>query len=82
MNGEPAAHELVNVVDFGALEILGTELVDEQLDAFLTLYQIAFEGRIFESHPVLETGAATRGDEYPQPEVGQALRDAGYTVID
>jgi len=72
-DGETAAHEGVHEIDFGAREVHGAEVVDEDAHAFGLDDFIAVLGALFNRHAVLETGAAARRHEDAQRVVGSAL---------
>ena len=59
---EAGTLESFDVVDFHAIEIHGTHLVDSDLEAIEVRDFIGLVGLIFERHVILETGAAAADD--------------------
>src|SRR5581483_6867312 len=69
VDGEAAAHELVDVVDLGSLEVLGGEAVDVDLEAAEVDDLVVLAGRVLvETHAVGEAGAPTGLDEDAQAD--------------
>src|SRR5205807_8723170 len=76
-DGEAAAHEGVDVVHLGPVEVLGREGVDVHPEAGHLGYLIGLAGWVLvETHAVGETGAAARAHEDAQADVEGGLLPA------
>ena len=73
MDGEAAAHQGVDVVDLGAIEVHGAEIIDEQADAIGLDDLVAILGALLDGHAVLQTGASSRRDKDAQRALGGPL---------
>src|SRR3989454_7026870 len=71
--GEPAAHERVDEVDLGALEVHRAHRIDHDAHAVLIDDRVVLLGAVSEGHSVGEARAATRRDVYAQREVAPLL---------
>jgi len=85
-DSEAATHEGIHIVNFGALQVHGAEVVDEDTNTLGLDDFIAFVGRLVDGHAVLETRAAAGGDENAKRVIGSALigqevLELGYCVI-
>jgi len=63
VDGESGPHEAVDVVDFGASNVGGAEVVDHDSDAVLLDDLVTSPGGVVEGHSVLEPGAASSAYE-------------------
>ena len=73
MHRKAATHQAVDKIDLRALDVLGTDRVDEQPYAADFADGIAFLGTILEAHAVRHPGATARLDEDPQAHFGTPL---------
>ena len=85
VDGEPTAHQLIDVVDLGALEILRGVRVDVHLEAPAHVHHLVILTRrvLVEPHPVGEARAPARLDEDPQSEltVGRLVGDQTHELL-
>src|SRR5918999_1998836 len=70
---EPGAHQRVDVVDLGAVDVLLAELVDHDRHAGVILEAVTLVDAIIEREAVAEAGAAATLDEEAQVRIGLAL---------
>src|SRR5258708_30519934 len=67
--GEAAAHQPVHIIHLGALDVLGTQRVDQYAHAFVLGNAIVVARLIVEGHAVGWPGAAHAANEDAQPVV-------------
>src|SRR5712692_8505247 len=71
-HGEAAAHQPVHIVHLGALDVLGTQRVDQNAHAFELGNAIVVPRLVVQGHAVGWPGAAHAADENAQRMVGLA----------
>jgi protein-L-isoaspartate O-methyltransferase len=72
---EARAHETVDVVDLGAPDIRGAEVVHDDLDTILLDHEVVSAAIVVERHAVLHPGAATAAYEDAESELRVAFLD-------
>src|SRR6266852_6747965 len=70
---EAGAHEAVDVVDLGAADVGGAEVVDHDLHAVLVDGDVLRPAHVVKCHSVLHARAAAAADEDPERQLGVAL---------
>src|SRR5213083_2588333 len=71
-HGKPAPHQPVHIVHLGALDVLGTQRVDQNAHAFELGHAIVVAWLVVQGHAVGWPGAAHAADENAQRVVGLA----------
>src|SRR5438034_10142638 len=67
--GEASAHQRVDEVDLGALEVHGAHRVDDDANAVLHHDRVILFGAVGEGHPIREARASTRRHIHPEGEI-------------
>ena len=70
---EPGTHQAVDIVDLGALDVRGAEVVHEDVDAAGLDHKIFCAPVVVESHAVLHARAAAAADEDAEGQLGVAF---------
>jgi hypothetical protein len=72
---EARAHEAVDIVDLGAPNVRGAEVVDDDLDPILLDHEVVGASGVVECHAVLHARTAAAAHEDAQRELGVAFLD-------
>src|SRR3981081_3553503 len=72
-HSKPGAHQAVDVVDLGALQVPGRETVDDDPETVDFVDHVVSQRGVIQSHSIGEPGAATRLNPHAQAQAGIAL---------